>query len=404
MTVTKSFTPKTAATPGAANTVSRNGVPFASSALFALNVSGSVTSSWKRRALGFGDGAGSAVAMACDSRAVREAERLLSEGVEEGLHLGAQLVVRRDGEVVAELAVGESRPGVPMRVDSVLPWHSISKVATALAVAQQWERREVGLDDPVAGHIPAFSGDATVRHLLTHTGGLPNSELARAESDGVGWRESLDAACTASSDGRRAAYQPRGTFLVLAEVVRLIDGRPYDEYVRDEVLRPLGASRSGFRLSAEPMYDTSGESPIEVSAADSVRPSSGIVGPAADLAVLFEALLRGGEPAVSPPVVEAMTARHRVGLRDETFGVVIDWGLGFIVNSWQYQRRPPPYGFGNHASPRAFGHGGSESSIAFADPERRVVVALICNGMPGEKANHRRTQAVVDAVFEDLDR
>lgn len=333
---------------------------------------------------------------------MREAERLLSEGIDEGLHLGAQLVVRRSGDVVADTAVGESRPGVAMQADTVLPWHSMSKVVTALAVAQQWERREVGLDDPVVGHVPAFSADATVRHLLTHTAGLRNAELARAETDGVGWRESLDIACKASSASRRAAYQPRGTFLVLAELVRLIDGRPYDEYVRDDVLRPLGASRSGFLLPAEPMYVTSGESPTEVPAADAVRPSSGIAGPASDVAVLFEALLRGGEPVVSPPVVEAMTARHRVGLRDETFGVVIDWGLGFIVNSWQYQRRPPPYGFGNHASPRTFGHGGSESSIAFADPEHDVVVVLICNGMPGEKANHRRTQAVVDAVYADL--
>jgi CubicO group peptidase (beta-lactamase class C family) len=89
-----------------------------------------------------------------------------------------------------------------------------------------------------------------------------------------------------------------------------------------------------------------------------------------------------------------------VGLRDETFGVIMDWGLGVIVNSWQYQKRPTPYGFGDHASPRTFGHGGSESSLAFADPEHDLVFALICNGTPGERPNHRRTQAVVNAVYE----
>ncbi|MDQ3756352.1 MAG: beta-lactamase family protein [Actinomycetota bacterium] len=333
---------------------------------------------------------------------MREAIRLLEQGIDEGLHLGAQLVVRRHGDIVADLAVGESRPGVSMRTDTALPWQSMSKVVTALAVARQWERREVGLDDPVAAHIPEFTADATVRRLLTHTGGLDNGQLRRAESDGAGWRESLGIVCAASSDGPRAAYQPRGTYLALAELVRLIDGRPYDEYVRDDVLRPLGAQRSGFLLPAEPMYAMSGDGRSELRAADAVRPSSGIVGPASDVALLFEALLHGGEPVVSPPVVEAMTARHRVGRRDETFGVVIDWGLGFIVNSWQYQRRPAPYGFGNHASDRTFGHGGSESSVAFADPERGVVVALICNGMPGEKANHRRSQAVLDAVWADL--
>ncbi|HEX2039551.1 MAG TPA: serine hydrolase domain-containing protein [Acidimicrobiales bacterium] len=330
-------------------------------------------------------------------------ERLLRQGIDEGLHLGAQLVVRRHGDTVFETAVGESRPGVPMRPDAALPWHSISKVVTALAVARQWERRAIGLDDPVASHLPAFSADATVRHLLTHTGGLRNAELAAAETDGRSWRQSLEIACAAGSDGRRARYQPRGAFLVLAELVRLIDGRPFDEYAREDVLRPLGLERSGFLLPAEPMYDTSGDEPTELPAADAVRPSSGVVGPAADLALLFERVRLGGDPVVSTPVVEAMTARHRVGQRDETFGVVLDWGLGFIVNSWQYQRRPPPYGFGNRASPRAFGHGGSESSIAFADPEHGVVVALVCNGMPGEKVNHRRTQPVLDAVFEGLD-
>jgi len=133
-----------------------------------------------------------------------------------------------------------------------------------------------------------------------------------------------------------------------------------------------------------------------------VRPSNGAAGPARDLAVLFEALLRGGGPVLSHVAVEAMTARHRVGLRDETFGVVMDWGLGVIVNSWQYQKRPTPYGFGDHASPRAFGHGGSESSLAFADPEHGVAFALICNGTPGEKPNHVRTQAVVNAVYDEM--
>ena len=63
VTVTKSLTPKMAATPGAANTSSAKASPSASAALLKLSVDDSVVSSWKRRALGFGDGAGEAVAM-----------------------------------------------------------------------------------------------------------------------------------------------------------------------------------------------------------------------------------------------------------------------------------------------------------------------------------------------------
>ena len=59
---------------------------------------------------------------------------------------------------------------------------------------------------------------------------------------------------------------------------------------------------------------------------------------------------------------------------DETFGIVIDWGLGFAIDT---------YITGRHSSTRAFGHGGHQSSAAFCDPEHGVVVAVVCNGMPG---------------------
>jgi CubicO group peptidase (beta-lactamase class C family) len=297
----------------------------------------------------------------------------LEQGRAEGYHDGAQLAVSLRGEPVADVAVGE------VEADTRLPWLSGTKVLTALAVLQQWERGEVHLDDPVAAHIPEFGRNGkeqvTVRHLLTHTSGI------RVDDD------SLEAVCAAPLEdgwvpGRRAAYRPQGPFSALAEMVRLLDGRPFEEYVRDEVMVPMGMAGSW----------RPGE----------LRPSTGATGPAHDLLRLYETLLAGGGSVLSVQAVEAMTARHRVGLRDETFGVVIDWGLGIMVNSWQYQRRPTPYGYGDRASPRAFGHGGSQSSIAFADPEHGLAVALVTDRMPGEKANHRRTQPVLTAVYEDI--
>jgi len=43
------------------------------------------------------------------------------------------------------------------------------------------------------------------------------------------------------------------------------------------------------------------------------------------------------------------------------------------------------------------------SAVALADPEHGVTFALICNGTPGEKPNHRRTQAVVNAVYDEME-
>lgn len=298
---------------------------------------------------------------------------LLEQGIDDGFHTGAQLAVSRRGERVADVAVGA------VDVDTRLPWLSGTKVLTAVAVLQQWERGEVHLDDPVAAHIPEFAASGkervTVRHVLTHTTGVDVDE------------DDLAAVCAAplKADwvpGRRAAYRPRGPFAALAELVHLVDGRPFEEYVRDEVMGPMGIGGSW----------RTGE----------LGPSAGATGPAHDLLRLYETLLAGGGTVLSVPAVEAMTARHRVGLRDETFGVVIDWGLGVMVNSWQYQRRPTPYGYGDRASPRAFGHGGAQSSIAFGDPEHGLAVALVTDRMAGEKDNHRRTQPVLTAVYDDL--
>jgi CubicO group peptidase (beta-lactamase class C family) len=110
----------------------------------------------------------------------------------------------------------------------------------------------------------------------------------------------------------------------------------------------------------------------------------------------------GGSRLLSPQAVEALTARHRAGIQDNTFKHVLDWGLGIIVNSSQYGAETVPYGYGHHASPRTFGHSGYRSSTGFADPENGLVVALIFNGTPANDRHERRIRAVLDALYEDL--
>lgn len=328
---------------------------------------------------------------------------------------------------MASLALGDARPGVAMRADTLMPWFSCTKAITAIAVAQQWERGEIDLDDPVRSHIPAFAAggkdQVTIRHLLTHTAGLRTADGTAAEVRTMSTDQWLRRACEAPLEegwvpGRRAGYHARATFVVLGEIVRLIDGRPFDEYVRAEIFEPIGMADSWLALDPEryraygnrmgAMHDTSGPEPrlIRGLAADDaylncVASGSG-VGPMADLARFFASLLGFGPAVVGRPAIEAVVARHRTAMLDETFGTVIDWGLGIMVNSWHYRSQPAPYGYGDYASRRAFGHGGSQSSLAFADPEFGLAVALVCNGMPGEPKNHKRTQPVISALYDDL--
>ncbi len=94
-----------------------------------------------------------------------------------------------------------------------------------------------------------------------------------------------------------------------------------------------------------------------------------------------------------------MTTRQREGMFDNTFKRTIDWGLGMIIDSKRYGVENVPYGYGRYASDGTFGHGGSQSSVGFADPARQLAVVCYFNGMPGEAAHQRRLRAVLDAAL-----
>ena len=344
-----------------------------------------------------------------------------------------QLAVWRDGEPTLTIAEGIAQTGVAMTDASLMPWFSGTKLVTATAIAQLWDRGQLDLALPVAAYIPEFAAGGkeaiTLTHVLTHTGGFRrlrgSDELFIA---GVSPEPLLAAIYDAPREdgwvpGERAGYHPVTGFHVLGEIVRRVDGRAFADYVAEEIFEPLGMADAWLALTPERvraygdrlvvMHDTSVTPPRVISRFEKdtgfgwVEPSSSGLGPMTDLVRLAEALRRGGEldgeRILSARAVAEMTARRRAGMRDETFGAVMDWGLGVMVNSQRYTGKPAFYGYGDHAGDTAFGHGGRQSSLVFADPEHGLAVAFAANGMPGEAANHRRTQPIISALYEDLE-
>jgi len=188
---------------------------------------------------------------------------------------------------------------------------------------------------------------------------------------------------------------------VLGEIIARVAGTPFDQYVRDEIFGPLGmpdcwvgmpvdrydayGDRIGF------MHVTSAGQPERLAGVDSARasaeptPGANGRGPMNQRCRLYDMLVgngtRNGVQLLGPVTVASFSARHRTEMRDETFGIVMDWGLGIVIDS---------YAMGRHSSRRAFGHGGHQSSVAFCDPEYDLVVAVVCNGMPGRERHHAR--------------
>jgi CubicO group peptidase (beta-lactamase class C family) len=312
-----------------------------------------------------------------------------------------------------------------MSVQTINPWMSSGKPITALAVLQLWERGKLQLDDRVSEFIPEFTQKGkepiTIRHLLTHMGGF-RAVIGLKWDDP--WEVAIEKICYAPLEprwiiGRTAGYHAAASWYILGEIVRRIDGRPIDQYARAAIFLPLGMNdcwigipqaryeQYGERVGL--MFETDGDTPQPASpgstAADAaaIRPGANARGPIRELGRFYEMLMNHGRPdVIGPQTVEAMVARHRAGVMDLTFKAVIDMGLGLIINSSHYSDQPPPYGYGPHAGLRTFGHSGQLSSCAFCDPDARLVVAWICNGMPAEAEAHRRQHELNAAIYEDI--
>ncbi len=354
---------------------------------------------------------------------------IVEKGVETNLHSGAQIYVSRSGRPLVEYSAGESRAGIEMTPDILMLWMSSCKPITAVAIGQLWERNRLHWDDVVSEFIPEFACNGkdavTIRHLLTHTCGFRSADTGwKPES----WEDLIRRICLAPLEegwvpGERAGYHLNAGWYVLGEIIQRTDGRLFSEYVREEILEPCGCSDSwigmpyekfrayGDRMGA--MHVLTNDSLQHLSFYDSEeavvmpRPGSNGRGPARELGRFYEMLLADGysgdKSILKPETVRQLTARHRIGLYDETFRHKMDWGLGFIPDNNRYGVDTVPYGYGPHCSSATFGHSGSQSSTAFADPERDLVAAIVFNGMPGEPRHQQRIRAVTSAIYEDLE-
>ncbi len=345
-------------------------------------------------------------------------------GISAGWQRGIQIAVQLDGELLLNTGIGQTADGVPLSADSLMTWLSAGKPLTAVAVMQAIDNGQLRLDTPIAEVIPDFArngkGQITIWHLLTHTAGLAP---VRTGWPRASWNEIIATIEAGSlrpdwSPGERAAYDPAQSWFLLGELVRRVTGHPIAQKVRDEICRPLGMEDAWLEMSPELINDYRGRlSTLEITtsrgslppghndlaAGIPCSPGSSLRARAQDLVRFYEALLHNGASILSNDAVNHMTARQRTGLRDETFLHEIDFGLGLILDSNHAGVETVPYGFGRHSSPGTFGHGGAQCSMAFADPQHRLIVAWAANGCPGEVIHQRRNRDLNSAIYEDLE-
>ena len=255
--------------------------------------------------------------------------------------VGLAVGVVREGslESFSGHGVADIATGTPVTEDTVFRVASITKTFTAIAVMQLWEQGLVDLDAPAGEYLrayrllPARPGfrPATLRHLLTHTAGVPEVAhpllLGRplfgetvpmgrpvptpAEFYGAGLR-------IGAEPGRRFVYTDHG-FTTLGQIVEDVSGRPFADYLREHVFAPLGMASTDLvrtariRAALATGYELRSRGPRAVTDYEMVTAgASSAYSTTADMARYAAALLGGGANAhgsvLEPATLELMFA------------------------------------------------------------------------------------------------
>lgn len=179
-------------------------------------------------------------------------QRLEAAAPPEGVWWGAVVVVK-DGEVAIERFYGPQDPRDPESpgIDefSLFDLGSVSKPLTATAVMRLVHEGKIGLDDAVEKYFPQVTLEApsgiTVRHLLQHTAGRSRASIPPyAEHDVSQTLLSLLGNPATSEPGAAWAYT-NVEYCVLAAIAERASGVGFDTYLREQVLKPMGMTRSG---------------------------------------------------------------------------------------------------------------------------------------------------------------
>lgn len=265
---------------------------------------------------------------------------------------------------------------------------SLTKVFVAVAALRLCEDGVIELDAPVAPLVAVGRGDRrgsiTLRHLLTHSAGLPaSSTLWRSETDADRLLERVLTTPLHAPPGCAHTYSCLG-YIAAGRALEVATGRPLDQVVERHVLEPLGARTARFG----PVRSSPG-TPSTV--ATEVQPARGLVhgevhdelahalarpvgnaglfGTADDVLALGELLLRDGRGRSGHVLSAATSAALRRPLAGLPPGrPPYGQAIGFRVGDRTFM-----------GGIRGLGHTGFTGTSLVVDPTRRTVTVLLTN-------------------------
>ncbi len=365
--------------------------------------------------------------------AFEQIDKIVEEEIEKGNFPGAVVLVGRQDEILYWKAFGHQviEPNVePAGKDTVFDLASLTKpIATAPSIMILKDRGTINLDDYAGKYLPAFAcngkEEVRIRHLLTHTSGLP------AYTDAAALKEQFGSPCpekviekicslqAASMPGEEFRYSCLG-YITLAKIVEVVSGKNIDAFSRENIFAPLGMTHTTYNPPESWRKDIAGSElwhglPAREHTAKMAVPqtdgplfrgtvhdplarlmagvsgNAGLFSNAYDLSIYCQMLLNGGtykgKRILSAEAISLLTTEQALG---RTYGFDVKSSYSWVK--------------GSYASERAFCHTGYTGTSIVCDPASKTFVIILANRVhPKDDGSAKSVRIkVADAVFSSL--
>jgi len=351
-------------------------------------------------------------------------DALIESHIAEGRYPGAQIAIARNGALLKTATFGSARIAPePSPADGSTIWlmFSQTKVLVAAALWRLVEDGALRFADRIADHIPEFAanckGEITLFQTVTHQGGFPSAEVPQeAWRDRDLLRETVSGFSLEWTPGSKVHYHGLSAHWVAAALIEAVIDGDFREYIRRELLTPLGLDGDIFVGVDEAddhrcadMHQFAEDGGAMIRAALDTRawraagvPGGGAYATARGMAAFYQTLLAGGAlggtRVLGPRVIAYATRNHTADRVDESMGMPMHRGIGPHVRGYT----PTIRGLGTIASPTTFGHGGAGTSYSWGDPESGVSFTYVANCMSPEPWHSVRLDRVSNIVHGSI--
>ena len=337
---------------------------------------------------------------------------VLDRALRDSASPGAIAVVGTRTRIIAQYAVGhlDWAPSPVPNAHTLWDLASLTKViGLTSGIMQLVNQGKISIDAPVQRYLPNWTGKnkdkVTIRHLLTHTSGLPaDKPYDRITHDPDSIAKLLFSTPLDTTPGARMVYSDIGAY-TLGRVLEKVTGQTLDAYLHSHVFEPAGMHETMYKPPASLLsriapteYDPNRGGLVHGKVHDErayylggVSAHAGLFSTAHDLTRFAQMYLSHGEI----DGVQVLPARE---IPIFTTRQVQDRALG-----WQ---KPTGHNSAGHfMSPNAFGHTGFTGTSIWIDPDRDIFVILLTNRVNPTRNNSRigrvRVQ-LADAVMSTV--